>query len=92
MEELLLMVINIKILFALSKQKMGFPGGSVIKNSMAMQEMRVQSLGQNNTLVKKMATPSNILAWEIPWKVELSRRYSMGSSKRATVHGVTKEA
>ena len=67
------MVINIKSLFALSKQKMGFPGGSATKNSTAMQEMWVQSLGQNNTLGKKMATPSNILAWEIPWTGKLSR-------------------
>ena len=73
MEELLLMVINIKILFALRKQKMGSPGGSVIKNSTTVQETGVQSLGQNNTLEKKMATHSNTLAWEIPWTGELSR-------------------
>ena len=30
-----------------------------------MQEMRVQSLGQEDTLEKEMATHSSILAWEI---------------------------
>ena len=69
MEELLLMVINIKILFALRKAS---PGGSEIKNSTTMQQTRVQSLGQNNTLEEKMATHSNTLAWEISWTRELS--------------------
>ena len=32
-----------------------------------MQEMQVQSLGQEDPLEKDIATPSNILAWEIPW-------------------------
>ena len=32
-----------------------------------MQEMRVQSLGQENLLKKEMATHSSVFAWEIPW-------------------------
>ena len=32
-----------------------------------MQEMRVQSLGWEDPLQEEMATPSSILAWEIPW-------------------------
>ena len=32
-----------------------------------MQEMWVQSLGEEDTLEKEMATYSNILAWKIPW-------------------------
>ena len=32
-----------------------------------MQEMRVQSLGQEDPLKKEMATHSSILAWEILW-------------------------
>ena len=35
-----------------------------------MQETRVWSLGQEDTLEKEMATHSNILAWEIPWTEE----------------------
>ena len=37
-------------------------GGSVVKNSPAMQETWVQSLGQEDTLEKGMATYSSILA------------------------------
>jgi len=46
---------------------MDFPGGSVVKNPPAMQERRVQSLGQEDLLEEEMATHSSILAWEIPW-------------------------
>ena len=35
-----------------------------------MQEMQVQSLGQEDPLEKKMAIHSSILAWEIPWTEE----------------------
>ena len=40
----------------------GFPGGSVVKNLPAKQEMRVQSLGWAHGLEKEMATHSSILA------------------------------
>ena len=49
---------------------MGFPGGSAIKNPIAMQETQVQSLGLEDPLEKKMANCSSILAWEIPWTEE----------------------
>ena len=42
----------------------------MVKNPPAMQEMRVQSLGREDPLEKKMATHSSILAWEIPWTEE----------------------
>ena len=45
---------------------MGFPGGSVVKNLPAMQEMGVWSLGWEDPLEKEVATYSSILAWEIP--------------------------
>ena len=32
-----------------------------------MQEMQVQSLGQEDPLQKEMATHSSVLAWRIPW-------------------------
>ena len=35
-----------------------------------MQEMQAQSLGKDDPLEKEMATPSSILAWEIPWTTE----------------------
>ena len=51
----------------------GFPGGSVVKNSPVMQEMQVRSLGPEDPLEKDMATHSRILAWEIPWTEEPGR-------------------
>ena len=41
----------------------GFPGGSVVKTSLPMQEMWVRSLGQEDPVEKEMATHSSILAW-----------------------------
>ena len=47
-----------------------------------MQEIRVQSLGQEDPLEEEMATHSNILAWEIPWTAEEpGRLQSMGSQR-----------
>ena len=40
----------------------GFPGGSVVKNPPAMQEMRVRSLGREDPLEKEKTTHSSILA------------------------------
>ena len=44
-----------------------------------MQEMRVQSLGQDDPLEKEMATHSSILAWE--WTEEPGRLQSMGHKR-----------
>ena len=49
---------------------MGFPGGSVVKNLPPMQEMWVQSLGQEDPLKEEMATHASILAWKLPWTEE----------------------
>ena len=46
-----------------------------------MQEMLVQSLGQEDPLEKEMATLSSILAWRMPWTKESSRLQSMGLQK-----------
>ena len=43
-----------------------------------MQEMRVRSLGQEDSLEKEMATHSSILAWEIPWTEEPGGLQTMG--------------
>ena len=43
-----------------------------------MQEIWVQSLGQEDLLEKGMATHSSIHAWRIPWTEELGRLQSMG--------------
>ena len=52
---------------------MSFPCGSVVKNSPAMlepQEIWVQSLGREYTLMEGMATQTSILAWRVPWTEE----------------------
>ena len=48
----------------------GLPGGAVVKNPLAKQEMQIWSLGGEDPLEKEMATQSSILAWEIPWMEE----------------------
>ena len=53
----------------------------MVKNLSAMQEMRVQSLYQEDPLEKGMATHSRILAWEIPWTEEPGGLQSMGSKR-----------
>jgi len=40
----------------------GFPGGSVVKNPLPVQEMQVQSPGREDPLEKEMATHSSIIA------------------------------
>ena len=59
-----------------------FLGASLVAQSVkklpAMQETRVQSLGQEDPLQKGMATHSSILAWRIPWTEEPGRLQAMG--------------
>ena len=52
-----------------------------VKNSPAMQETQVQSLGWEDPLEKGMATPSNILAWRVPWTEEPGGLQSSGSQR-----------
>ena len=46
-----------------------------------MQEMQVQSLGQEDPLEKEMATHSSILAWKIPWTEKFGGLQSMESQR-----------
>ena len=73
-----------------SKQFLGFPGGSVVKNRLPVQEMQVQSLGWEDPLEKRMATHSSILAWEIPCTEEPGRLQFIGLQRVGT-DLVTKE-
>ena len=41
-------------------------------------ELRIQSLGQEDTLEQGMATHSSIVAWKIPWTEEPGGLQSMG--------------
>ena len=51
------------------------------KNLPAMRETRVQSLDQEDSLEKEMATHYSILAWRIPWTKEPGGLQSMGSQR-----------
>ena len=52
-----------------------------VKNLPAMQETRVQSLGWEDPLEKRMATHSSVLAWRIPWTEKPSGTQSTGSQR-----------
>ena len=49
-----------------------------VKSLPAAQQTQVQTLGQEDSLEKEMATHSSILAWKIPWTEEPGRLQSMG--------------
>ena len=70
------LIFNLSILF--ENHSLGFSGGSVVKNSPVMQEMGVQSLGQEDPLEQEMVTYSSILAWSIPWTAEHGGLQSIG--------------
>ena len=53
----------------------------MVKSLPEMQEIQVQSLGQEDPLEKGMATHSTILAWKIPWTEEPGGLQSMGSQR-----------
>ena len=46
-----------------------------------MQEMQVQSLGQEDPLEAEMTAHSSILAWRIPWMEEPGGLQSMGPQR-----------
>ena len=46
---------------------LGFPSGSVGKEFACNAGDRVRSLGQEDAMVKDVATYSSILSWRIPW-------------------------
>ena len=50
----------------------------MVKNQSTTQETQVQSLGQEDSLEKEVATHSSILAWKIPWAEEPGGLQSMG--------------
>ena len=59
-------------------QVSGLPSGLVVKNPPAMQETKVQSPAQEDSLEEVMAACSSILAWRIPWTEEPGRLQSIG--------------
>ena len=62
----------------------GFPSGSAIKNLSAMQEIqetRVQTLVQEDSLQERMAIHASNRAWKMPWIKEPGRVQSMESQR-----------
>ena len=57
---------------------MGFPDDSDGKESACNAETQVQSLRQEDSLEKGLATHSSILAWRIPWTEEPGEPQSIG--------------
>ena len=49
-----------------------------VKNLLAMQEIGIQSLGQQDPLEEGMATHSSTLVWRTPWTREPGGLQSMG--------------
>ena len=72
------------IFYPILLYRLGFQGGSVVKNPPAKQKTWVQSLGQEDPLEKGMATHSSILAWRTPWTEEPGGPQSMGSQNSWT--------
>ena len=56
-------------------------GAQTLKSPPTTQEMRVQSLGQEDPLEKEMSSHSSILAWRIPWTEEPGELQFMGSQR-----------
>ena len=66
------------------RNKLGFTGGSVIKNLLTEQETQetwVRSLGGEDHLEEELTTHSSILAWRIPWTGEPGEIQSIGSQR-----------
>ena len=70
-----------RIILSCFRNLLSFPGGSVVKNSRAMQEIQVPSLAQEDPLEEGMTTYSSILAWRIPWTEEPGGLWSTGSQR-----------
>ena len=60
---------------------MRLPGGSAVKNPLAVQETQVQSLSWEDPLEEDMGTHCSILAWRIPWTEEPGGLQSTGSQR-----------
>ena len=53
----------------------------MVKNLSAMQETQAQFLGQEDSLEKRVATHSSILAWRIPWTEKPGGLHTMRSQR-----------
>ena len=70
--------INVIDLYVLYRPSLG---AHMIKHLPAMQEIWVQSVGEEDLLEEGMAIHSRILAWRIPWTDKPGGLQSMGSHR-----------
>ena len=56
----------------------GFQGGTVVKNCLPIQKIRVHFLGQEDPMELETAIHFSILAWKIPWTEEPGGPQSLG--------------
>ena len=64
--------------------KLGFPGGSAVKNPPAVQEtqvMRLPFVDGEDPLEEGLTAHSSVLAWEIPGTEEPGGLQSLGSQR-----------
>ena len=66
-----------------------FPGGSVVKNSLAIEELQETFLGLEDPLEEDMATHSSILPRIIPWTEDPGELQYMGSQRAGPKTQVT---
>ena len=59
----------------------------MVKSLPAMQEIWVQSLGQEDPLEEDMATHCGLLTWRTPWTEKTGRLRSMGVANSQTPLG-----
>ena len=76
------MIFNNSYIYKNTYIYMEFLVAQTVKNLPAMQETRVQSLGQEDPLEKGMATHSSVLSWEIPWTEEPGGLQFVGSQSQ----------
>ena len=62
----------------LNKYVLVLSAAQLVKNLPAMQETRLRSLGWEDSLKKRKATHSSILAWRIPWTVQSIESQKVG--------------
>ena len=87
-ESVMNFILKITVHFEALRRRWGGPSlmTQMVKNLPAMLETRVQSLGQEDPLEKRMATHSSILAWRIPWTEDPGGLQSMGGRSQRVRH------
>ena len=70
-----------EIVITYPKKRASLMAQMVMQGLPVIQEIQIQSLGQEDPLEKGMATHPSILAWRIPWAEEPGRLQFIGSQR-----------